>query len=458
MISNLPCKSASVKFRVDVYCRRNFSLSVVRCGKVKKFSEIPGPFRLPVLGNLYLYKLGIYNPLKYHEVLKDLFKRYGPLVRQDIGMRSIVHVFDPESVRAVYEGEGKSPHVEPLQETVMMYRKQRNISLGLGNMNGDEWYRLRSAVQQMMLRPTEVHYYLPHISEVASDFVERIREKTKGNGELGNLREEVSKWSLESAGMVCFETRLGSLAGGESERQATKVVEANRKIFLLSSSLKFSLPLYKLFTTPKWKSLVEEEDYFYGFGGKYVDSTISKIKDLQDKNKMGDRTNHFLTYLLSKPELSYSDIKVITLSLFGDGLSTTTPTLICNLYCLATNPEVQERAFKEVSSVYNGGPVTIDMINKMPYLKAVIKETFRVYPNGTEISRIVHKDLILNGYLLPAGTHCNLNQSVQYKSKKYFKDPEKFWPDRWLRGESSGNIHPYLLIPFGIKARTCAGN
>jgi len=63
--------------------------------------------------------------------------------------------------------------------------------------NGEEWYRLRSAVRQMMLRRKEVHYYLPLVQEVANDFVKHIIRKRDKNGEIENLADEVAKWSQE---------------------------------------------------------------------------------------------------------------------------------------------------------------------------------------------------------------------------------------------------------------------
>jgi hypothetical protein len=66
-----------------------------------------------------------------------------------------------------------------------------------------------------------------------------------------------------AAGIVCFETRLGCLNGGLEEERAQAMVNANKVVFNLSALLKFSLPVYKYISTPKWKKLLEAEDFFY---------------------------------------------------------------------------------------------------------------------------------------------------------------------------------------------------
>ena len=120
---------------------------------------------------------------------------------------------------------------------------------------------------------------------------------------------------------------------------------------------------------------------------------------------------------------SLKDVTIVCLSLFTDGLSTTTPTLLFNLYSLASNPEVQERVYREVSQVVGTKgqqTITQDHINSLPLLKGFVKETFRLWPNGTEVSRYVQEDMVLSGYHIPTGTHVDLSPFVK------FRDPEIF--------------------------------
>lgn len=52
--------------------------------------------------------------------------------------------------------------------------------------------------------------------------------------------------------------------------------------------------------------------------------------------------------------------------------------LLYNLYNLAVNPQCQERLYMEVSEhVPKDGRIDGSVLNKMSYLKACVKETFR---------------------------------------------------------------------------------
>jgi len=64
--------------------------------------------------------------------------------------------------------------------------------------NGEEWYRLRSGVQRLMLDLQSVGTFLPLINPVADDFVQRILKiRDPETGIVESLYNEIAKWILE---------------------------------------------------------------------------------------------------------------------------------------------------------------------------------------------------------------------------------------------------------------------
>lgn len=481
----------------------------------KPFASIPGPPLYPVVGNLPQYIFGPFDRLKYQHALESLHKEYGSLVKENLGGRTIIHVFDPEDIKTVYSHEGKYPEIPPLQETTQLYRAQKEMSLGIGNTNGEEWYRLRSNAHHRMLRPKEVAFHLPSVNKIAQDFSKRLEDLKLGEfGEVTDLRTEIGRWNLETSGMLLFDKRLGCLDfDSKGEEFARKMVEANGIVFKLAGILKLSFPFYRHITTPKWKQMVQHEDWMYAEAIRLVEEAITELKEELDNDSIYDRALserfYFLNYLLSRQELSVKDVTVICLSVFLDGLSTTSPSLLFCLYCMANNPRAQEKVYAEILNVVGDNPnipITTRHIARLPYLKAFIKETFRMWPNGTEVSRYTDKDMVLSGYEIPAGTHVDLNPMVHFRNPQVFVEPDQFIPERWIREQketedelkdrspydvvkstdkmeeesitlnnvdekeekkallefekhslAASNAHPFLFTPFGHGTRMCAG-
>eukprot|EP00094_Tigriopus_californicus_P000302 TCALIF_00292-PA protein Name:"Similar to cyp-44A1 Probable cytochrome P450 CYP44 (Caenorhabditis elegans)" AED:0.20 eAED:0.20 QI:0/0/0/1/0.6/0.33/6/0/425 len=344
-------------------------------------ARIPGPSTYPLIGNLYQYNnwVGPFNKFKYHEALQSLYRTYGPVVKQSIGGRVIVHVFEPSDIQCVYSQEGKWPLVPPLQETTQMYRQQKQMSLGLGNTNGAEWYRLRANSQQKMLRPKEVQFHLPVVNQIAQDLALRINRIRYTTSEVNDLRLEIGRWSLENAAALVFDHRLGCLASNtDDEEFGRQMVEANASIFKLSGLLKLSMPFYKYASTPKWRQLVRAEDFFYSKAIQLVDDALLRLKDAIEGATLRE----------------------------------------------ATNRPAQDKLYEEINSIVGKSEaVTEEHISKMVFLKAFVKETFRqvvqvssepLWPNGTEVSRYTEEDMELSGYHIPAGTHVDLNPLQKY--------------------------------------------
>ena len=53
------------------------------------------------------------------------------------------------------------------------------------------------------------------------------------------------------------------------------------------------------------------------------------------------------------------------------------------MYCLAKCPRAQEKAFQEVCEVIpTKGEITAEIVNKLTFLKACVKEAARYYSNN----------------------------------------------------------------------------
>ena len=67
------------------------------------------------------------------------------------------------------------------------------------------------------------------------------------------------------------------------------------------------------------------------------------------------------------------------------------------------NPRVMEKAQKEVRDLIgNKRFVDEDDLQKLPYVKAILKETFRLNPPGPIIPRETTKSCIIDEYDIPA--------------------------------------------------------
>lgn len=62
----------------------------------------------------------------------------------------------------------------------------------------------------------------------------------------------------------------------------------------------------------------------------------------------------------------------------------------------------------------------------------------------------------LDGHKIPAGVMVQLHIYELHRDPKYFPEPEKFNPDRFLP-ENFKNIHPFAYLPFSAGSRNCIG-
>ncbi|XP_059613177.1 probable cytochrome P450 4ac1 [Phlebotomus argentipes] len=142
-----------------------------------------------------------------------------------------------------------------------------------------------------------------------------------------------------------------------------------------------------------------------------------------------------------------------------EGHDTTASGITMILFCLAENPIVQERVFKEIESIRgekNGSSLEIADYSNMVYTDRVIKECFRLYPPVPFISRELTEDQEINGYPVTKGTMLALHIYDLHRDPEVFPDPERFDPDRFLP-EHVERRHPFAYLPFSAGPRNCIG-
>jgi cytochrome P450 len=115
------------------------------------------------------------------------------------------------------------------------------------------------------------------------------------------------------------------------------------------------------------------------------------------------------------------------------------------------NAGVQDRLRHELSLM----PENLQTLRNAPYLNAVIKETFRLYPTIiSTLPRILDVPLELDGLIIPAGTKIGMQNYVHHRDPTTFPLPTKFQPERWL---TSTKAMDAALTPFSVGRRSCIG-
>ncbi|KAJ6570089.1 cytochrome P450 [Mycena vulgaris] len=148
------------------------------------------------------------------------------------------------------------------------------------------------------------------------------------------------------------------------------------------------------------------------------------------------------------------DIKQVAGTMYAAGTDTLVASLLTFLRAMLANPDVQERAQKEIDSVVSAGHLPDFADEKaLPYVTAIVKETMRwrpVTPIG--VPHFIAVEDIYRGYRIPAGSVVIANSWAMFHDESVYPDPYSFKPERFLTG---GQLNPDAAFGFGRRA--CPG-
>lgn len=145
--------------------------------------------------------------------------------------------------------------------------------------------------------------------------------------------------------------------------------------------------------------------------------------------------------------------------MFIAGTDTSATVLEWAMSELIRNPKVMRRVQEEVRGVAGSNATIRDKdIDRMVYLKAVIKESLRLHaPVPLLVPRESIQDIKLKGFHIPRGARVVINAWAIGRDPRSWEKPEEFIPDRFLNTSVDFRGQDFHFIPFGAGRRSCPG-
>ncbi|XP_063609389.1 probable cytochrome P450 49a1 [Penaeus indicus] len=433
----------------------------------RPLSEVPGPPIFPLMGSVpFMMMYREFYEDKIHQIFFKMIDQYGPIVRFKMpNWAPGVLVSRPEDKETVLRATKNNP-IRNALTSLKKIRDETNDNFfdkngGLLTEQGEKWWRVRRAVQTPMMKPKNVDAYMPEVDAVTLQFMDRIAMLQQEFGEMPhNFLQEIYKWAFEAVCVVALNRRMGCLDPNLSaDSEQVRIIRIVGDLFRTLHEAEFTGPLWRIYPTPTFKKLKRMHQELLEMALTNIKATEAALKKELEKPGAEDRDLTLMEQLLLRPELSHKDVVTLIIDMIFAGIDTISHFISFALYLLAKNPEAQRRLQEEVDRVLKDNPETLtpSHTSKLSYLKAVTKETFRVFPVSIAVLRELDTDVVLSGYHIPRG-HIVLMMNYEDTQKETaFPRPREFLPERWLRGNELAASHAFALLPFGVGTRMCVG-
>nr|KAF7427056.1 hypothetical protein H0235_006750 [Vespula pensylvanica] len=332
----------------------------------------------------------------------------------------------------------------------------------LFSLRGNEWRETRT-----MLTPaftlSKLKGMLKLMNECGTDFTNYIYNMPKDKRTM-EMKDVFTRYTNDVIATCAFGISINSMKDRDNDfyvlgREATNFDTIKTLKFILMRSFPRVSKLFKLRLIPDKIS-------------NFFENVVKEVIDNRDKNNIV-RPDMIQLMMEGRnkraemgQELSLMDIVAQAFSFFFGGFDTVSTAMSFTCHEIGVNSDIQKRLQREIDEVIEktNGNLTYDVINNMKYLDAVISESLRRYPIAIFIDRLSVEDYELppslpgsKPFLLKKDTNVWFIVYGLHHDSKYFEDPYKFDPERFIeRGKEINNSGVYL--PFGLGPRICIGN
>jgi cytochrome P450 len=357
-----------------------------------------------------------------------------------LGPERVYVVFTPELARELLVTYGRQT-----AKGRGLEKARQVLGNGLLTAEGEDHRR-----QRRLIQPALAH---DRVAGYAAEMVAAATETAAGwrPGTPVDLSAEMSGLALRAVGRALF--------GAELSAEATQVGDA------LATLMRYFQRVWLPFPVLPAR---------YSRTQRRIEAAIATLDEvvgsvIATRRASGDTGDLVSTLLAAMPDRQVRD-EVLTLMLAGH--ETTANALSWASLLLSRSPSAVAALQAEVDAL-PGTPGFADL-PALPYTRAVVAESLRLYPPAWVMSRRMLEPVTLGGYRVPAGAMGALSPWVLHRDPRWWEAPVAFRPRRWLVGGQSGGAgrsgaaarfdeaapgQPRgAYLPFGAGRRVCVGS
>ncbi|XP_055308044.1 probable cytochrome P450 313a4, partial [Sitodiplosis mosellana] len=202
---------------------------------------------------------------------------------------------------------------------------------------------------------------------------------------------------------------------------------------------------------------MKKEEYFSNPVKSRVQNVISE--DSEDSYKTPQVLIDQLFRLLSLGKFNEKMIKEQIETVLMAGSETSALSLSYVILMLAMHPNVQERLYEELHSVFvsQDEETSYEHLQQLTFLDRVINEVMRLFPSAPLIARCTRADVPISNCTVPKNAFIMMSiYNMHRKPEIWGDDADEFNPDHFLP-EKVDERHPFAYLPFSGGKRNCIG-
>ncbi|KAF0930555.1 hypothetical protein E2562_033473 [Oryza meyeriana var. granulata] len=412
----------------------------------------PGPRGWPVLGNLP--QLGG----KTHQMLHEMTKVYGPLIRLRFGSSDVV-VAGSASVAAQFlrtHDANFSSRPRSSGGEHMAYNG-RDVVFG---PYGRRWRAMRKVCAVNLFSASALDDLRAFREREAALMVRSLAEVSAAPGSPAVvLGKEVNVCTTNALSRAAVGRRVFGGSAGEAAREFNEIVLEVMQVGGVLNVGDFVPAL-------RWLDPQGVVARFKKVHRRFDDMMNAIIADRRAGVKpAGEEGKDLLGLLLATEEEKITDteIKALILNLFVAGTDTTSTVTEWTVAELIRHPDILKQAQEELDAVVGRDRLFSESdLPNLTFFHAVIKETFRLHPSTPlSLPRMASEECEVAGYRIPMGAELLVNVWGIARDPALWPNPLEFRPTRFLQGGTHADVdvkgNDFRLIPFGAGRRICAG-